>query len=656
MYTSEMEGRKVKIGSYTVGASGSMYKSLFSRDPQSSPDYDFTYTKDAMDGTTYELSTESIVSYTQAYPRMRLNYSDFAYLKDLGVYPNNRLIVARRFTSPVEDDLINQGVSKASATSPMATLISWVPDNQEFFNVSFGEKWDDAETSFESILNDASSNRDLLSGDNEGKALGSFLAQGVNMIPLRGWSEGLQYAIFRKLGLTDRDSNDLPTGNPNLIRSAQARSIAPKTGQFEGVKATITVKMTVEYEIKFISGVDPTAVYYDIIANALNFGTSNSKFMFNKDALSSDKFASFLNRLGSGDPTLMWQALQEFVDALTSALREIKQAIVEKLASVFKTDRESSAANTPEKDANGKTIEKTPDDKGSAASAIANSLVDILASVVAGVVGKYKIRLVGVLNSLTGAPSTPWHVTIGNPRRPIFSSGDMLVDNVSVTFGKLLGYNDLPSSVKIEIELKNARALGKQEIFKKLNCGKARRYTEIRKDINSTDLKKLEKSNETDLKKLPDTPISNDPAQGNSPQTENPAPTGNPSLTACKANYNKIIRSMNTEFGLGANGIFKPAKGVPSTGVTIQTGFNTASPVAPTNNFIRGAEIFQEQFTTGKYRAQYTEATRCPDVKKTLDDVMSRIKTKIIKGGEPLQVQLFAEGGNAEVVTLTCKF
>jgi len=630
MYSTESD--KVKIGTYTVGASSSMYKSLFSRDPESNPDYEFNYSKDAMDGTTYELSTESIVRYTQAYPRMRLNYSDFAYLKDLGVYPNNRLVVARRFTSPVEDDLINQGTGKSGATHPMATLISWVPDNQEFFNVSFGEKWEDAETSFETILNDASSNRDILSGDNEGKALGSFLAQGVNMIPLRGWSEGLQYAIFRKLGLTDRDSNDLPTGNPNLIRSAQVRVIAPKTGQFEGVKATITVKMTVEYEIKFISGVDPTGVYYDIIANALNFGTSNSKFMFNKDALSSDAFTSFLNKLGSGDPGLLWEALQLFVNALTSALREIKEAIKGELARLF-----------------------NPDDNTSAASATKNTLFEILANVVAGVVGKYKVRLIGVLNSLTGAPSTPWHVTIGNPRRPIFSSGDMLVDNVTVTFGKLLGYNDLPSSVKIDLELRNARALGKQEIFKKLNCGKARRYTEIRSDIWSTDMRKQDKPNDADLAKLPTTPITADSAKGGEPPTENQATANNPSLQGCKLNYNKIIRSMNIEFGLGGRGIFRDAKAVPVT-PTAQTGFNTAPVFTSGDNFTKGASIFQEQFTTGKYRAQYTEATRCPEIKKILDGFMSRIRTNITNGGGPITITLFEEGGNTQVITLSCKF
>ena len=37
-----------------------------------------------------------------------LRPSDFAYLKNLGVYPNNRLIIARRFASPLQDNIIGK--------------------------------------------------------------------------------------------------------------------------------------------------------------------------------------------------------------------------------------------------------------------------------------------------------------------------------------------------------------------------------------------------------------------------------------------------------------------------------------------------------------------------------------------------------------------
>jgi hypothetical protein len=93
-----------------------------------------------------------------------------------------------------------------------------------------------------------------------------------------------------------------------------------------------------------------------------------------------------------------------------------------------------------------------------------------------GLLSKYRIRILAVLQTLTGAPSAYWHVTIGNPKKPILSSGDMICGDVTLTMGKVLGYNDLPSSIKIEFTLTSARNLGGQEIFNKLNTGQSRTY------------------------------------------------------------------------------------------------------------------------------------------------------------------------------------
>jgi hypothetical protein len=96
----------------------------------------------------YDISTSSIIKWSQQYNSCKLNAADFAYLKNIGVYPNNRLIIARRFPGPVGNDLT------AIKEAPLATLISWVPENNDFFEISFGEDWTSAKASFETILND----------------------------------------------------------------------------------------------------------------------------------------------------------------------------------------------------------------------------------------------------------------------------------------------------------------------------------------------------------------------------------------------------------------------------------------------------------------------------------------------------------------------
>ena len=61
----------------------------------------------SMDGTSvYDVRTKSIIDWSQGQSRaMKLYAKDFAYLRYLGVYPNNRLIICRKFGSGIGTDL-----------------------------------------------------------------------------------------------------------------------------------------------------------------------------------------------------------------------------------------------------------------------------------------------------------------------------------------------------------------------------------------------------------------------------------------------------------------------------------------------------------------------------------------------------------------------
>ena len=376
--------------------------------------------------------------------------------------------------------------------------------------------------------------------------------------------------------------------------------------------------------------------------------------------LSSNDFSKFLDNLGSGDPKLVWQALQTFGNALKEALNKVIKAVENKLTELNKARK---AAQEKAKEEGSGVAGQVLEGAGAVGAMLANSLLGVLLNVVAGVVSKYKVKLVGVLNALTGAPSTPWHVTIGNPKRPIFSSGDMEVDTVKVTFGKLLAYNDLPSSVKIELDLKNARALGKQEIFRKLNCGRARSYKQVRLDLNSVDYKvnnneivmvdeagnANSNSNNSDkagprLTNLgnPIRPVGAS-AIGITPKS--PFVTGfqlpaQPARTdaeikkdvACQGAFNNIVRAMSAEVRAGSGGIFRPGKGT----------FDDDEDMM--------AKIFKREFTVGRYASMYTDATRCPHVKKLLDEVMSKIETGIRKGSGFTTINLYSPPGGNIVV------
>lgn len=397
-----------------------------------------------------DTSISSLINYTAGYSAMSLKYADFAYLKDVGVYPNNRIIIARRFPAGVQNDLTTLKVV------PLCTLISWVKDGEDYISMKYNEDWEDAEASLTGVLNDIGGNFPKYGG------LGNLASAGFNSIPFPGFTEGLQYEVMKKMGITDLGIDNSPLGNPNMIRKAKKRSTLSKDSPGSGLGASITVKMVVEYEMKYVNGIDSSFVYLDIIGNALTFGTSDSRFQFNSQYASAQ--SGIIADLISGDVVAIQKALQSFIKALIDAVATVSNQLIQGLTTANKNPQEKPSDNS-----------------------IVSAVQTAFASTIGHVISKYKVRLIGIANALTGAPSTPWHVTIGNPKKPIFCSGDMLCKGVTLTLGKNLGFNDLPSSIKLEFELENARPLGAQELFDRLNTGAGRSYVNLNKSYVDTE-------------------------------------------------------------------------------------------------------------------------------------------------------------------------
>jgi len=407
---------------------------------------------DSYNDSTYDISTLDLIDWSKksGNASIELNEMDFIFLKNLGVYTNNRLIIARRFPFGIYDDLTN---TASKNTKPISKLISWVKDGEDFISIDFSEKWVESEASFVEILNgigkDMTTNISKMDNPTD---WGSAAAAGGGIVPLAGFTEVFQYNVLNKLAGTQMSTVDfttLPQGNPNLIRESKRRSVASSGKEpFSGLKGAFQVTMKIEYEQKYVYGIDPAFAYYSIIANALSFGTSVSSFNFT-GALSKE-LKKFVDDISSGDSNRLIGALVDFVAAIVGALQDMASQLVNAVKSIVKGDVSLTQV--------GSQILKT------------------IAKGIGSIINKYKVRIIGVINSLTGTPSGPWHITIGNPKHPIFSSGDMIVDNVKMTLGNVLAFNDLPSSIALEVNFSSARNLGSQEIFQKLNCGKERTY------------------------------------------------------------------------------------------------------------------------------------------------------------------------------------
>jgi hypothetical protein len=415
--------------------------------------------------SVYDVSILNIIE-KLAGTKASLRPADFAYLKNIGVLPNNRLMIARRFASPTEDNIM---VPSKNELGSFATLISWIPENTDFLEFTFGEEWTDSEADFKTIL--TALGEDIGLGN-----LGGMAGAGGNVLPLPGFTEIFQRQFLAKLGLIEESAkNSIPAGNPNLIKQSKRRKVIGYGEAGSGLKTAINIKMVCEYELKYISGIDPTIVWMDLLGMIMRFGTSNSDtYGLSKGAAAKLKgWANNPNKLISDAATALSGALTKIVDEIKAKVKEIYDkalALNADIASVDPVKPEPEEAPNPQA-ADKELIEaaKTAGDKF--ADSIKAALSKFTTSALSGLLQKYRVKIIGVVNSLANLPSTPWHITIGNPMRPIFCSGDMLCETVTLTLGPNLSFNDLPSSIKVEFNLTNAKPLGLQQIMAKFNSG-----------------------------------------------------------------------------------------------------------------------------------------------------------------------------------------
>jgi hypothetical protein len=402
-----------------------------------------------------------------------LKLADFAYLKDVGVFPNNRLMIARRFATPQLDNIM---YNKGSERGSLVTLISWKPQGEDFFSISFGEKWEEAEATFKSIL--SAVGKDFkLPGD-----LGETLSGGSNIIPLPGSTELFQRNFFQKIGLLDPSQVDqIPEGNPNLIKEAKQRKLVKAGSPGSGLNCKVDIKMKCVWEQKYIQGVDPTLAWMDIVSMVGRFGTSISQ-NYGLSGNVVKKVSGYLENPSQ----LITDTINGIKEAINDIIKKVKDAI-------------NNIKNKPKEVPDKKTITENT-------TGLLSQFGDFLGGLVNDIIGtitkKYRERILGVLNSLSGMPSTPWHVTLGNPLRPVFCSGDMLIGDVNLTFGPNLSFNDLPTTITADFTLTNARPWGLQEILAKFNTGYIRVLSHANDDKGKLDKQDISDFSLTDDKNI----------------------------------------------------------------------------------------------------------------------------------------------------------
>jgi hypothetical protein len=80
---------------------------------------------------------------------------------------------------------------------------------------------------------------------------------------------------------------------------------------------------------------------------------------------------------------------------------------------------------------------------------------------------------------LSPAPIGFWHVTIGNPKRPIMSIGNMIITNCEISHTGPLGIDDFPTGLKVTVTLTRGKPRDIRDIEKLYMQGNDRIYTSM---------------------------------------------------------------------------------------------------------------------------------------------------------------------------------
>lgn len=396
---------------------------------------------------------------------LKLKPSDFSYLRDIGVYPLNRLMILRRFPEGVT---VPNDLNDLQNVKPVSVIIGWVKEDNDLLSYSFNEKWIKHTERLDELL---------------GRIIQEQFGIDVKKIlPVPGWGEGMMFGLYNSLGLTNYSSTSIPVGDPNLLKESITRDI-----DSQGLESKISFKLETVYEQKYIGGIDQTVAFMDILSNLHTMGTSNMKFLGKAGGKVINMLSAANNNPANpgGWANLIVYLVSHVIGVLSETLlnrKKTTEGIAEKQAQKEKEKpkdaNQGQNENSGNSDNNNSAINNLTG-KFDAAIGLIDNVKSLISTVLASTVARYQWPIRGAIAQLTGQPSTPWHLTIGNPYAPLLSMNNINVTGVNVKMGSEMSVNDLPKFINVEVEMEQGRNLGRQELTKLFGIEYQRKYKKI---------------------------------------------------------------------------------------------------------------------------------------------------------------------------------
>lgn len=399
---------------------------------------------------------------------LKLRAADLAYLRDLGVYPLNRMAILRRFR---EGTFVYENLEEMT-TEPISTIVGWIKFDQSFGKIDFNETWGTTDKRFDIKLTEIISQ--------------NFGIPVSSLIPIPDFAQGVLFQFYKNVGLLNSSGvddsinetyehydankvgaaagtgaatwglNSIPVGDPNVLQEGPFRN---PVGQ--NIKSAFSFDLETTYEQKLIGDVDPGSAMLDILDNIYAMGTSDMVFYWG-DAAPSIVAARNAASEKANNLNSWWIFVSSIMKSFWKEIKDMFNGVYEKTKEIAGNVNE----NLQSKGAGG------------AATAFIDNISGLLSSILTSTIAIHRFELRGSIELMTGGKvsSTPWYLTLGNPYSPWLSTNHIVVKSCSVESSSEMGFNDQPQRLTVKFTCEFSRSLGKQELMRMFNNTYRRTY------------------------------------------------------------------------------------------------------------------------------------------------------------------------------------
>ncbi len=348
------------------------------------------------------------------------SWEDFLWCKYYGKVPNNYMITLRRFGSPINDNIINP---EQNNTPDIGRLVGYMDGDKnkldDLLKFSVKLNWKEFKSEIQTYQG-SSYGGNGGGGNLLGKILGATDTKGSNTA--RTGEANANHDPYSNM-------TNKTLGPINVIDKMMVRD--------RGLMFDQSMKLTFEYEMRSIDGINEKVAFLDLLMNVLAVTYNRGDFWggakrFTGGARKSNPLAGQdgMEALKNGD----WGTfLGKLADGFSSRMNDLTGGKGLSLEGI------------------GNAIKSVG---GNIASRAAGSAMDKM--------GRPQAQATMAL--LTGDDTGEWHVTIGNPTRPIMSAGNMILEGTEVQFSGPLNKDDFPTKLTVTCTLKPARPRDRDDV------------------------------------------------------------------------------------------------------------------------------------------------------------------------------------------------